>query len=247
MSHSIPRADAFWAKEFGLDPSALRPAETLVQVHRGGLSGNPGISILACGGAPLVSMPSYAFDRLHDSASSWAMNDIADAESLAHLLLPLGPDAIIAILGPAFIGYAPTALPTGNDRTSQLDGSHADLLTQLRSECSPEEWDHGGPHSDTIAQFGSFDPSSGRLAALASYNLWDNVLAHIAVVTHPKFRGRGHGTNAVARASRHSVAAGYLPQYRTLRANRPSMRIAQQLGFQEYGFSIYIRLKGVFS
>lgn len=33
-----------------------------------------------------------------------------------------------------------------------------------------------------------------------------------------------------------------LPQYRTLRANSPSMKIAQRLGFDEYGFSVYVRL-----
>ena len=48
---------------------------------------------------------------------------------------------------------------------------------------------------------------------------------------------------AVARAARHAVAAGHMPQYRTLRANLPSMRIAERLGFQAYGFSSYVRLK----
>jgi FR47-like protein len=241
LAGSIAGADAFWAKEFALDPSGLRPTETLVRIHGGGLSGNPGISILACGGAPLVSMPPHVFELLHASASSWSLQDVADPHALARLLFPLGPDAITAILGPAFLGYAPTALPPGNDETSQLDASQSELITQLREACPVENWEHGGPHADTIAQFGSFD-SSGQLAALASYNLWDNVLAHIAIVTHPKFRGSGHGCAAVAHAARHAMAAGHLAQYRTLRANLPSMSIAKRLGFQEYGFSTYVRL-----
>ncbi len=241
MSHFFLRADAFWAQEFGLDPSRLRPARTLVQVHRGGLSGNPGISILVCGGAPLVSMPPRVFDLLRDSASLWSLDDVADPGLLSRLLLPIGQDLVTAILGPAFIGYAPAALPPDHQCTGQLDTSQADLVAELRSACSPTDWEHGGPHADTLAQFGSFD-SSGELAALASYNLWGNVLAHIAVVTHPKFRGRGHGRSAVAHAARHSLVAGLMPQYRTLRANLPSLRIAQRLGFHEYGFSTYVRL-----
>jgi len=242
VSHSFLLADAFWAQEFALDPSSLRPTRTLVQVQRGGLRGNPGISILACGGAPLVSMPPHVFDLLRNSAPSWSLDDVADPELLARLMLPLGQGLVTAILGPAFIGYAPTALPSGDHRTSQLGASQADLVAQLRSACSVSDWEHGGPHDDTLAQFGSFD-SSGQLAALASYNLWGNVLAHIAVVTHPKFRGRGHGGSAVVHAARHAIVAGHLPQYRALRANLPSIRIAQRLGFHEYGFSTYVRLK----
>jgi hypothetical protein len=238
---SITSADAFWANEFALDASGLRPAQTLVQIHGGGLTGNPGISILACGGAPLVSMPPHVFELLRDSASSWSLGDVADPESLARLLRPLGPDSINVIVGPAFIGYAPSALPPDNHGTRQLDASQSDLVAQLRDACPAENWEHGGPHDDTIAQFGSFD-ASGQLAALASYNLWGNVLAHIAIVTQPKFRGSGHGCAAVARAAKHANTAGYLPQYRTLRANLASMSIAKRLGFQEYGFSMYVRL-----
>jgi RimJ/RimL family protein N-acetyltransferase len=30
-----------------------------------------------------------------------------------------------------------------------------------------------------------------------------------------------------------------------LKSNRPSMRLAEKLGFQEYGFSVYVRLASV--
>jgi hypothetical protein len=242
MLRSNALADVFWAKDFALEPSELRPAETLVQAHRGSFSGNPGIWVLACGGAPLVSMPAHVFEILGDSARSWSLEDVADTEALTRLLAPLGQGAVNRIVGPAFISYAPTALPPDDQRTRELDASHADLIEQLRSACPAESWEHGGPHTDTVAQFGSFD-SSGQLAALASYNLWDNALAHIAIVTQPKFRGSGHGCAAVARATRHALAAGHMPQYRTLRSNLPAMRIAERLGFQEYGFSTYVRLK----
>ena len=43
-------------------------------------------------------------------------------------------------------------------------------------------------------------------------------------------------------AAQHALSAGLVPQYRTLKANAPSMKIAQRIGFSEYGFSVYVRL-----
>jgi hypothetical protein len=45
-------------------------------------------------------------------------------------------------------------------------------------------------------------------------------------------------------AARHALSASLIPQYRTLLANEPSMRIAARLGFEAYGFSVYVRLAG---
>ena len=90
--------------------------------------------------------------------------------------------------------------------------------------------------------FGVFD-TSRELTALASYEAWNRRIAHISIVTHPRHRGRGSGRAAVALAAQHALAAGLVPQYRTLRANTASMAIANRLGFVEYGFSVYVRMQ----
>jgi RimJ/RimL family protein N-acetyltransferase len=77
---------------------------------------------------------------------------------------------------------------------------------------------------------------------LAGYERWLDSIAHISVVTRPR-RGHGHGAAAVALAAEHSTNQVLLPQFRTLKANRPSMRIAEKLGFQQYGFSVYVKLR----
>jgi RimJ/RimL family protein N-acetyltransferase len=81
-----------------------------------------------------------------------------------------------------------------------------------------------------------------ELLALAGYEVWNDTIAHIAVVTHPLHRGRSLGGAAVALAARHALQARLVPQYRTLRANAPSLGIASRLRFREYGFSVYVRL-----
>jgi len=91
---------------------------------------------------------------------------------------------------------------------------------------------------------GSFD-ASGELVAIAGYKEWrggEGAIAHIAIVTAGDCRHRGHGTAAVALAAEHALNQGLLPQYRTLKSNAPSMHLAENLGFEEYGFSVYVRL-----
>jgi predicted GNAT family acetyltransferase len=66
--------------------------------------------------------------------------------------------------------------------------------------------------------------------------------SHIAVITHPDFRGRGYGRSAVAHLAARALAAGLLPQYRTLVANHSSIHVAQSLGFELYATSMAVRL-----
>jgi GNAT superfamily N-acetyltransferase len=115
-------------------------------------------------------------------------------------------------------------------------------VSRLQAACSEQEWEHGGSDPAHGRTFGVFD-GGGELEALAGYEIWDETIAHISIVTHPARRGKGSGRAAVARAAEHALEAGLLPQYRTLRANAPSMSLARRLGFSEYGFSVYVRLE----
>ncbi len=88
--------------------------------------------------------------------------------------------------------------------------------------------------------FGCFTDSGDPLA-LAGYKTWGEE-THIAIVSAPSHRGRGFSTAAVACAAQHAIGAGPIPQYRTLASNAASMGIAKNLGFERYGFSVFIRL-----
>jgi len=77
--------------------------------------------------------------------------------------------------------------------------------------------------------------------ALAGYECWEKI-AHISIVTAPEGRNRRFGGAAVSLAAKHALAADLVPQYRTLKGNEPSMRLAKRLGFEAYGVSTYVRI-----
>ena len=103
---------------------------------------------------------------------------------------------------------------------------------------SPRRGTTRGP-SSAVAAVGVF--RGDALAALASYKLWGDRIAHIAIVTHPAHRGGGLGKAAVSAMSRVALERGLVAQYRTLCANTPSMGIARALGFQRYATTLSIR------
>jgi GNAT superfamily N-acetyltransferase len=145
-----------------------------------------------------------------------------------------------AVIGPAYVGYAEVVRPPLYPVRSLTEGD-ASKAAELRAACPRTEWEHGG--IDVNAQ-----PSSGvfigsELVSLAGYEIWGGVVAHISVITHPAFRSRGFGRSAVAHLANAALAAGLVPQYRTLESNRPSMRIAESLGFLHYASSVAVRLK----
>ena len=66
----------------------------------------------------------------------------------------------------------------------------------LRAACPVQEWEAGGSEFRPSTMVGAF--KGQELAALAGYQLWGDQVAHIAIVTHPAFRGQGYATTAVS-------------------------------------------------
>ena len=191
---------------------------------------------------PQISLPPALHAGLGDRARSWLRADVADPVRLEERLAPLVASAVI---GPAFIGYSSRATFAEALAANVRPLTLADQaeVAQFRAHCDPVEWEHGGSPLGGVPTFGAFD-GRGELAAMAGYEVWGERIAHISVVTAPARRARGHGGHAVAQAAEHALRAGLLPQYRTLLSNRPSMRLAERLGFECYGFSVYVKLAG---
>ena len=76
--------------------------------------------------------------------------------------------------------------------------------------------------------------ADGRLVAAAGYEVWDERIAHISVVTHPDYRSRGLGQAVVSRATDRALDAGLWPQYRTLDAWPWSVALAEGLSFERF-------------
>jgi RimJ/RimL family protein N-acetyltransferase len=163
-------------------------------------------------------------------------------EAPACLALELAPLSVTKIIGPAFIGYATAATfkPRSAPHVRELRETDAAAVLELQGRCTEEEWEHGGSEFRVVPTFGAFT-DAGKLSPLAGYEKWGDEIAHIAIVSAADCRKGGFATAAVAAAAGHALSAGLLPQYRTLRSNQASIRVAEKLGFVEYGVSTYVK------
>jgi GNAT superfamily N-acetyltransferase len=222
----------YWAADLGCSVESLFAQPLQIVTHGMELANYNGVFALFRNGMASASFPP------------------SRVESLGKLLPPLPctpaqfADAFrgagFNVIGPAYIGYAET-VSTPLHAVRSLSGSDMPAADELRAACTRTEWDHGG--SDLRVQ-----PSSGvfvnrDLVAMAGYEVWGGAIAHISVVTHPAHRGRGYGRSAVEHLAGVALAAELIPQYRTLESNRPSMKIAESLGFVHYATSVAVRLE----
>jgi GNAT superfamily N-acetyltransferase len=228
---TISQATSYWASHLGCSAESLFAQPLHIVTHGADLADYDGIFALFRSGGATVSFPP---DRI---------------ESLRRLLPspPVTPDGFagtfggssFTVIGPAYIGYAEVVRPPSHPVRS-LTEHDASAARALRAACPETEWEHGGSVVGEHPSSGVFVGS--ELVALAGYEVWGDAIAHISVITHPTFRGRGFGHSAVSHLASTALAVGFVPQYRTLESNRASIRIAEFLGFTYYATSVAVRL-----
>lgn len=156
--------------------------------------------------------------------------------------------ALSRLLGPCPIAYC-------DEETFRSAGAEARLapgllgredraaVEVLAAGCGQEAWDHGGVELDAQeAVFGCFVGS--ELVAAASYKVWDGVIAHVGVVTHPAWRGRGYGRAVAAAATQHAISDGLVAQWRTLASNLPSVAVGTAIGYETVAEHFLVALAG---
>lgn len=227
-------ADRYWADHLGCSPDELFSRPLHIVIHGEELRGYVGVQLLFRDNTATASVPPDREEELRGLLAGLE-NGVTPAE-FAEALSPVAA----LVLGPAYLGYTTDLRGTESASLARaLCHDDEAAVESFRQSCDETDWDHGGSSLD--------DPCSGvfcdgQLAALAGYETWGTI-AHLCIVTHPAFRGRGFGRAAVAHLAHRALAAGLLPQYRTLDANTPSIRIAEALGFQRYATSMAVRLK----
>jgi GNAT superfamily N-acetyltransferase len=226
-------ADTYWAAHLGCRPRELFGRPFHLATHGVELAGYNGVQALFRNGCVCASIPP---EREAEFVS--LLMHVRGGCSPDHFIAALQPVASL-VLGPAFVGYAET-VPQPSRAARRLSAQDEDAVKALERACDPTEWEHGGSPLT--------HPCSGvfvgeQLAALAGYEVWAGTIAHISIVTHPEFRGRGLGRSAVAHLAQRAICAGLLPQYRTLDSNTPSIRVGASLGFQRYATSVAVRLR----
>jgi GNAT superfamily N-acetyltransferase len=235
-ARAIAIADDYWAAHFACARARLFSVPFQVVPHGEKLADYHGVFGLFRNGSAIVSVPGDQAATLCPLLARLARG--CEPPDLASVL---GSVARL-IVGPACVCYANAIKqPEAAMPVRDLRDDDAEALAELASSGDDTGWEHGGSRKEHVCS-GVF-AADGSLTAVAGHILWGPAIADISVFTHPKFRSRGWGKSAVAHNCRRAMAAGLLPQYRTLDSNRPSIKLAEALGFERYATTMAVRLQ----
>lgn len=151
-------------------------------------------------------------------------------EVVGPLLPPFGSS-----LGPVALFHPPEDF---TPPPSIFDTPSADELRRFLQSVAPDDLNESGIDRLDSPGFAS-RTEGGDVAAVCGYRRWPNGVAHLAVVTLPGHRSKGHGRKAASAAIAHGLANGLLPQWRA----RPlaSQRLAWSLGLEQMGAQLSLQ------
>ena len=224
----------YWADRLGVPPNAFEKSGGTV-----GSADEGGIQLFFHGDSLIVGVSDPLLDPAKDRSETGLPLD-AEYEDAVHGWLTRF-DGIDQAIGPTFYGYADreTFSPVKSD-ARVLTAADAAAYQSFQRSIPDDEWEQGGTQFTPGETAGLFVDE--ELVAVAGFDVWEGVLAHLAVVTHPDHRGHGYGRSVVSQATEKAFADGLLPQYRTSDAWPWSVALAQDLGFHRFAtayFGVY--------
>ena len=257
----VPRARELW-EGLAAAPVTFGPAGAVnVVVSPVSSMCPPGwVGLVVLGGSAIVTVPDDAAAARVRAAFAEVPADALTDAGVVRALLP-----VVDMLGPAALGYlsasdfrpvetvetlsaaaaAAAAAATATDagrpsvgiRIEQLPVGHPDLCAL---EEAAGEQDAAEASIDEITSPAFVVREGGVVVAACGYHAWPCRTAHVCVLTHPDWRGRGLARATASATVVHALAEGLLPQWR---ARVPaSRRVARALGFREIGTQISVEL-----
>jgi hypothetical protein len=212
------------------------------------------VSTIRKNGTTLVPDEKYASQNLvilwHIGKHSFALFDPSNTALLRDIIvrLPintsLSGDHIQRVLGSNAISshdidlihYLPPAdlpdLATPHSfHVRELARSDQEYLSELRSNCTPEEVGNGYVDIEHEIVFGCFHANE-LVSAASGYRMAG--FMNIAVLTHTKFRKLGLGKVVVGTLCKWAVVHNIIAQYRCNAQNTGSRGVARSLNFRQY-------------
>ena len=230
----------YWSDRLGVNRDAFDRSGVTV-----GSGSRHGIELFERGDALVVGAPELLVPALRRYTDDLASIDVTDPDAVRGAFTDLGFGPIGDVLGPAFYGYADreTFAPVESD-ARVLTADDESAYRHFRGAVPDEEWKQGGPAFEPGEMIGLFADAGddNELVAAAAYDVWDDLLAHLAVVASPERRNQGYGRAVVSRATERALAEGLIPQYRTADAWPWSVALAEGLGFCQFGTSVLVSI-----
>ena len=231
------RVAAYWASFLGCAPEQLEISGTWVGPHAG-LDDYQGVYLLRRGESCVVSAPAPLLAMVTARLTGLPAASSFDVARMRHLF----GDAIERNVGPAWQGYlrADDFRPAVRPHVRQLTITDDPALRQLAEACREQEWGQIGIGRAEQVVFGAFIGDLLVAAGMGAPRA--ATLLHIGIITHPDYRGQGHGRSVVSAIAAYGLQVGLVPRYQALAANTPSVAIARALGFSHYAATLAVGL-----
>jgi RimJ/RimL family protein N-acetyltransferase len=246
------RVANYWQETFGVTDTEF--ASPGIRVHRnsGRVAGSDNALIFVHGDSCLISVPSGLVDVVRDRVAD------VDVDVDVKVKVKVSPEAIFApktiqklfsgriierMIGPSYQGYTERNhfRPVVCEKVRRMSNQDRSAIDRLVQACDPTDWEVSGIVLENEPLFGYV--RDGEVIALAGIIPWAPDAADPGLITHPAFRGQGYGKAVASAAMAHILDQGNVVLYQTLVDNRPSVRIAQSLGCQQYAYMMFIALQ----
>lgn len=235
------RIDKYWNNFFGLEDNELTKRGIIITPHNY-LDGYNGVWIFQRENQIILSVESKMIDKLRSKIKEKQANE-TNLFSRSYIEYLFGKD-VDRIIGPVYQGYYDDELRSWqiSEKVKQINFmDHPDLADELSRTGDDDGWAHSGINSDIDGMYGFFH--EGKLESISCYKMLRGDVGFVGIYTNPKFRGKGFSYEVAKRVVKELSERDKLIRYQTLKSNKASIKIANKLGFEEYGNNIAIRLK----
>lgn len=227
QEESLERIRRVW-RELAAAPTAFREPGSTVSAWASPAE-TARVSIVQLGHATAVTVPQALVGRFSDLVAQHPGRDLTDPSVVVELV-----GAVTRFLGPATLAYADGGCfqPRASPAVRVLPAGH-DVVLDLISECGWRDAAESG--LDRVGSPLWTIERDGKVVAACGYQTWSATLAHIGVLTHPRWRRQGLATLTASSCVTHALEAGLIPQWRARHTLTGSRRTARSLGFVELG------------
>lgn len=238
---NVDRIDNYWSDYFGIEKDEIG-GDGLIVVPHNHLEGYNGAWIFKRKHRLILSVKSNLINKI--SAKINKKKPEGDNLFSKLYLDYVFDEKIDRIIGPTYQGYFDD-VETDIQLSKKVDKINFkedyNLIERLSKSGDNEGWANSGINRNNDGIYGYFHEN--KMESIACYNIIRGDVGFVGVYTNPKFRGMGFSYEVVKNVVSDLSIKGKLIIYQTLISNKPSIRIAKKIGFEEYAANIAIRLK----
>jgi RimJ/RimL family protein N-acetyltransferase len=237
MNNSQRILSEYWTEELGSPID--QPSGSVTVCAHGTLAGYNGIIAFRKNDACIVSTPPSLVEEFETIVHRQTCDTVWSSDFFEKAL----GHRIDRIVGPGWLGEIDPEhfTPCHNQNTHEIQPSEWLLFDTFMAECPPENRDVSSLESGRTPTVGVF--MDGKIAAACGYELKNNKVAHIGILTHPEYRGRGLAKQAISAMTDFALTQPIGIQYWTLIGNTSSVSAAKSVGFHQFAETIAVRLK----